>query len=128
MKTILLTLFLFLCLKGWGQTITKRDTIWVNDKPFIVYTTTDPTPPATNPILRHNTFSFNALKELVDLWHEYYQWCWNDSTLTRVHNPHGEYCVVDWECLIASHWQMIYLHKDPNDLKQFMEWLENKLP
>jgi hypothetical protein len=24
--------------------------------------------------------------------------------------------------------QMIYLHKDPNDLKQFMEWLENKLP
>ncbi len=69
--------------------------------------------PLPTPITREDLFS-------------YAQECYADSATQRTHvGKPGEYCLVDWECLIESHYKMVTTHCEPT-FKGFVEWLRKR--
>jgi hypothetical protein len=67
-------------------------------------------------------------KSLIKYWDEWVDSCWADSTVKRVHHPGGigDPCLVDWDCLVGSHYWNETFHRDPNDLKGFMEFIKRR--
>ena len=63
-----------------------------------------------------------------DLLFDYAQECYADSTTQRTHvGKVGESCLVDWYCLIESHYQMVTTHR-PVTFSGFIEYLRRKKP
>ncbi len=63
------------------------------------------------------------------LWNRYKQECYADSTLKRTHVGGvgwGDYCLMDWECLVSHHWKQIWHHRQPT-FTGFMDWIEKQL-
>ena len=62
-------------------------------------------------------------------WKEYKAECYADSTLERLHNASYDplrYCLVDWTCLVSSHYRDEWTHRTPT-FEGWMDWLERKL-
>jgi hypothetical protein len=135
MKPLLTTLLLLICLTGRGQYIDSTDSIYVGDrithmKPFI--TANIPMTP----------------RDLVTLWDEYSQECWNDSTFSNWKmifgktidtNPDDDIDVsymsydiyppkhpkMDINYSIVTTIRTVYTHRDPT-LEGFIEFIRKK--
>ena len=52
--------------------------------------------------------------------------CYNDSTLLKHQHfeVEGEMCLIDWECIYETHYKDIWIHKDPNNIVELLEYLK----
>ena len=90
--------------KGWrGQYIDTTDSVYVGDRMIPVF----PFSAANIPL---------TPRDLVSLWDEYSQECWNDSTSTDV-----SYCGVFFD----GEDNIFYFHRDPT-LEGFIEFMRKK--
>ena len=144
---ITITLLLF-CLTGWGQgTLSGEwDTIhWVEYTPpkdifiqkskYIWYNEATRTYIDSLP-------AYNTMNLVVNLWKEYKQECWNDSTWNQASSwgfdtpEDAEYDLQYWRCFECHSYVMnkldgkyylgYWIHKEPT-LEGFMEYVERKM-
>lgn len=88
-------------------------------------------PHATNVTLKQD-----ALQLLVEEYELYEKECYADSALKRVHEPPIAYkmgeriiyegCLVDWDCIVESHYKNKWIHKQPT-FEGFMSYLKRRL-
>ena len=129
MKTTLFTLLLFLSVNLMGQTDStsefKLDTTlmviyddYYNDDIYVEFNFKD-------------YVDAKIDKRIIELWKEYQVECWNDSTLGKFYvDPNirtevapGIYSTT----LMMGHYIDKWYHKDPNNLTDFMLFIERKI-
>ena len=129
MKTTLFTFLLFLSINLMGQTDStsefKLDTTlmviyddYYNDDIYVEFNFKD-------------YVDAKIDKRIIELWKEYQVECWNDSTLgkfyvdpnTRTEVAPGIYSTT----LMMGHYIDKWYHKDPNNLTDFMLFIERKI-
>ena len=147
MKTLILTLVLLLSPCAWGQmTILEKPIgVWIDDGAYMwerftvqgdeiwIEVSFQKSRPRNIPLPKLSALvQLERAEEnliaarILSLWGEYEKDCWADSTHQRLHDaPEGEWCIVDWECLIGSHWSMVWTHRTP-DLLGFMAHLKRR--
>jgi hypothetical protein len=128
MKTTLFTFLLFLSVNLMGQ-IDPRMEAFLDTA---AYEISEAHEFGLEGIIFTNKDYINAKidKRIMELWKEYQVECWNDSTLLKHQHymPEGEkYCIVDYECLNTNHYKDYWVHKDPNNLTDFMLFIERKI-
>lgn len=103
------------------ETTWKTDTLWFLGRPILFNFD------ACNPAWakREPSGKDYLVEGLPKLYSRYEKECYADSTNTRVHQSNGQTCIVDWECIISSHWKYIWLHRQPT-FSGFIEYLRGR--
>ena len=134
MKTLLTTILLLICLCSVGQNDTSVNNQYYNyfkgrniefeyDK-VNKYIFLD--------IELGELDNNNLIKTLIDYWKEYKQACYKDSTAIYY------WTICDWDCIdipcekgdkdfFGNECPEYWIHKDPNNFLEFMEYLETKI-
>ena len=100
------------------ETAWKIDTLWFLGR--LVQFNFDASNPAW--AKREPSGKDYLVEGLLKLYSRYEKECYADSTRTHVHQPDRQMCIVDWECLIASHWKHVWLHRQ-STFPGFIEFL-----
>ena len=149
MKTLLTTILLFICIQVIGQkdsietyqqeneygsidiynkrNMDERISFWYDSEGIVLQLP-----------VKFNTLT---LSDFVNYWKEYKQECYNDSTcmdrstylcynnktIIRQDSCGLDQSYVMYCDILESKREIIYIHKDPNNFLEFMEYLETKI-